>query len=562
MTNLRFARTLVWINGGVPLAILAWDGINDHLGADPVDRVLHKTGYLALLFLTMSLVITPLRKLSGWNDVIVFRRILGLWAFYYAAIHFCFFCSQQMWSVSGTYEQIRAATYMQVGLISLLAMLPLAITSSNWMVRKLGPVKWQALHRLAYVAVVAGVVHFMLQGKFVSRESIVFAWIGGGLLLFRYGAMFFARKPARAVAMTAGGPVVGTKPKFWKGRLKVARIFRETPECQTFRLTAIDGGPIPFDYKPGQYLNLMLLVDGKKVNRSYTIASTPSRNVNVEMTIKRESMGVSSRHLHDMVHEGDVLDVSAPGGKFTFDGTEADSIVLIAGGVGITPVMSVLRYLTDRAWPGDIWFIYSAKAEADIIFKDELNTLAARFKNLHLTITLTRDENPGWTGRRGRLSAEVLKDLVPEVSRRLFHICGPDTMMDPVREMLRVLGVPDEKVKTEKFESRAATPDTGPDVPVAEPVPVESADAGATVTFTTSGKTAAADGKVILEVAEEAGVEIPFDCRSGICGTCKVKLLSGRVMMDVRDALSASEEKGGMILACQSHPLGDVSVEA
>jgi DMSO/TMAO reductase YedYZ heme-binding membrane subunit len=361
MTNLKFARSLLWINGAVPLAILFWDWSFNKLGPGPTNTALHITGVTSLVFLLLSLLVTPVRRLTGWNDAIVFRRVLGLWAFYYAAVHFgIFYFKYQGGAFGQVYGTIVKSHYIWPGLAALVAMLPLALTSSNLMVRVMGPTKWAALHRLAYVAIVGGVIHYIMQGKTIESLAIVFAWIGGGLLLFRYGAMFFARKPARAVAITPGGPVAGMKPKFWKGRLKVARIFRETPECQTFRLTAVDGGPIPFDYKPGQYLNLTLTVDGKKVNRSYTIASTPSRTGNVECTIKREPLGVSSRHLHDMVHEGDVLDVSAPGGKFTFDGTEADSIVLIAGGVGITPVMSVLRYLTDRAWPGDIWFIYSA----------------------------------------------------------------------------------------------------------------------------------------------------------------------------------------------------------
>ena len=121
------------------------------------------------------------------------------------------------------------------------------------------------------------------------------------------------------------------------------------------------------------------MVDGKKVNRSYTIASSPTRVGYCELTVKREERGVSSRHLHDAVREGSLLDVSAPAGRFTFTGAEAESIVMIAGGVGITPLMAKIRYLTDLGWPGEIHLVFAVKTEDDIIFRDELDYLRRRF---------------------------------------------------------------------------------------------------------------------------------------------------------------------------------------
>jgi ferredoxin-NADP reductase/DMSO/TMAO reductase YedYZ heme-binding membrane subunit len=564
MTNLRFARSMLWINGVVPAAILGWDAYHHELGPDPTNSAIHTTGLIALIFLALSLLVTPVRKLTRWNDAIVFRRVLGLYAFYYACGHLGIFYYQQgghflhvrLDQLRHVWDVIWNTRYQLIGLIALAAMLPLALTSSNSMVRLLGPTKWSALHRLAYAAAIAASVHFVMQGKFATPLSKVFAWIFAGLLLFRYGAMFFVRGPKKPAGKTGGFPVVTGKARFWKGRLKVARVFNETPDVRTFRLTAPDGKPIPFDYQPGQYLNLALMIDGKRVNRSYTIASSPSRNGSVEVTVKREEKGVSSRHLHDRVHEGDELDVSAPSGKFWFAGMDEPAIVLIGGGVGITPLMSVVRYLTDHAWPGDIYLIYSVRSEADIIFKDELNTLARRFPNLHLTITLSRADGTAWKGPRGRITPELLKEAVPKLSTRLVHLCGPDTMMDPVREMLRGLGVPDDRIKVEKFESPKPMPETGG---AAEPVETPASESS--VTFTRSGKMVPADGRVILELAEDAGLEIPFDCRSGICGTCKVQLTAGRVQMETRDALSKGEEMAGTILACQARPVGDVSLD-
>ena len=141
-------------------------------------------------------------------------------------------------------------------------------------------------------------------------------------------------------------------------------------------------------------------------------------------------MGSSSRHLHDAVREGSLLDVSAPAGRFTFTGAEADSIVMIAGGVGITPLMAKIRYLTDLGWPGEIHLVFAVKTEGDIIFRDELDYLRRRFPNLHVTVTLTRDDGTSWSGERGRISPELLNRVVPRIPEQRVHICGPGEMTD------------------------------------------------------------------------------------------------------------------------------------
>lgn len=152
------------------------------------------------------------------------------------------------------------------------------------------------------------------------------------------------------------------KPKSWAGQLRVVQIVRETPSVLTFRLADPAADRLPFDFLPGQFLQVEVEPEaGKTARRSYTIASSPTQRAYVELTVKREEQGVVSRHLHDKVVADDLLKVSGPFGAFTFTGTDAQSIVLIAGGVGITPMMSVLRYLTDTAWKGDIFFFYGAR---------------------------------------------------------------------------------------------------------------------------------------------------------------------------------------------------------
>ncbi len=348
------------------------------------------------------------------------------------------------------------------------------------------------------------------------------------------------------------------RPAKWSGTLRIARIFQETPDVKTFRMVNPQGGEIPFTYLPGQYLTLTVEPEGKPVKRSYTIASSPTQRDYLEITVKREERGLVSRYLHDKLQEGDELRISAPSGRFTFDGTEHDSIVLIAGGVGITPMMSVIRYLTDRGWPGEIFLLYSTRTSREFIFREELEYLQRRHPNLNVVATMTRSEGTVWMGLKGRFNKELIAAAVPDIASRRAHICGPPGMMDAVKAMLIELGVPEEQVKTEAFGTAKRKPKPQP---AAETAPAQTA--AATVSFVSSGKSAPLPpDRTILEAAEEIGVEIDNSCRSGTCGSCKVKLLSGSVTMEVDDALEPEDKAQNIILACQAKSSGDVSVEA
>jgi glycine betaine catabolism B len=364
----------------------------------------------------------------------------------------------------------------------------------------------------------------------------------------------------------------------WTGRLRVARIFQETPDIKTFRLADPGGGPLPFTYFPGQYATLTVEPDGKPVKRSYTIASSPTKGDCLEITVKREEFGLVSRYLHDHIREGDELPITAPSGYFTFTGKESDSIVLIAGGVGLTPMMSVVRYLTDRGWPSDIYLLYSCRTSRDFIFREELEYLQRRHPNLHVLATMTRAEGTVWMGLRGHFNRDLIALSVPGIASRRVHLCGPPAMMDAVRQVLEELGVPKEQIKTEAFGTakRAPKPAGGEDTSTEPPVRPTSAQTAATrvaaapataplavVRFTRSGKFASlTPDKTVLEAAEEAGVEIDNSCRSGTCGSCKVKLLSGSVTMDCEDALEPGDKAQNLILACQAKASGEISVEA
>ena len=584
----RFGEFTVALNCAVPAALLAWDACNGDLGANPVNFAIRTTGILSLIFLVLTLLVTPLSRTLGWSFLTPLRRVLGLFAFFHALAHFLiFYWFDRDGSVVSTLAEMVERPYLMVGSLGLVLMVPLAVTSTDSLIRRMGGKRWKALHRLVYVVAIAGVVHFTMLVKADLTRPMAFGVAVGVLLLYRVVSAYvgFRAKYRQLVAIAAGGSErmgqVGLArregrfaAKRWSGRLRVARVFEETAEVRTFRLVAVGEERLPFDFLPGQYLNLSLMVDGKRVNRSYTIASSPTRVGYCELTVKREADGVASRHLHETVGEGTLLDVSAPAGRFVFTGGDDDSIVMIAGGVGITPLMAKIRYLTDISWSGEIVLVFAVRTEADIIFREELEYLGRRFPNLRVVVTLTRDDGEAWKGWRGRIGPELLNEVVPGIEARRVHVCGPDEMAKATLEILRGLGVREEFIALESFtpnrrtESLVLEPVVAGGVStMAEATFIPEAENGvevaASITFARSGKSKRILGnETVLEAAEGLGVEIAYDCRAGICGQCKTRLLSGRVMMEAEDALDAVDRMNNVILSCQAHCVGDVVVEA
>jgi ferredoxin-NADP reductase len=162
---------------------------------------------------------------------------------------------------------------------------------------------------------------------------------------------------------------------------------------KTIRLLPLSGDSLmPFTFVPGQFLNVAFWIGGARMNRSYSISSSPTQREYVELTVRREPRGAVSRHIDDLLKVGDPIEAGGPVGRFTFTGTEADSIVLIAGGVGITPMMSITRYLTERSWAGDIFLVYACRAPTDFIFANEVAALQRANPKLRVAVTMSRAE--------------------------------------------------------------------------------------------------------------------------------------------------------------------------
>lgn len=347
----------------------------------------------------------------------------------------------------------------------------------------------------------------------------------------------------------------------WSGQLRVAQIFQETIEVRTFRLMHPAGGDLPFVFQPGQFLTVLVTIEGRELRRSYSISSSPCCRSWCEITVKHAPQGSVSGFLHEQIKANDLIGASGPYGKFSFRGTESPSIVLIAGGVGITPLMSALRYLTDQSWSGGIFLIYAGATLKDLIFREELEYLVRRHPNLHTTFVLSNETSADWTGPRGYITKELLLQAVPDLGSRRVHLCGPLPMMQAVTRILDEIGVPSDQVKTETFLG----PEPMPPPPTVGLVSAPPAPGLAVpvCSFVRSGKAAPLPpGKTVLEASEDVGVNIEYSCRQGYCGVCKTKLVSGQVAMAIEDGLSPDDKAAQLILACQAKAATDIAVEA
>ncbi|HBB34793.1 MAG TPA: flavodoxin [Cyanobacteria bacterium UBA8803] len=380
---------------------------------------------------------------------------------------------------------------------------------------------------------------------------------------------------------------VATPPQTTKWTLRCVEAIDETHDVKTFRFVA--DPPRPFTYQPGQFVTLDLQINQQRVKRSYSISSSPSRPYTLDITVKRvppptdvpeAPPGLVSNWLHDHIKVGNQVNVSGPMGKFTYLAQPSNKLLLISAGSGITPMMSMSRWICDTAADIDVVFIHSARSPRDIIFRQELEAMAAQHSHFKLAVTATRLE-PGqaWLGYTGRLNPSRLEAIAPDFRDRTVYVCGPNSFMAGIKAMLKDLEFPMQNYYEESFGSnqksrQPSRPETKlqpaseitkavrheqSKAPNDPPTPVSGLPSSESVIiFTQSGKKVAGDGdEFILDLAEQEGIELPSGCRMGSCGVCKQKLLEGRVNYD--------EDPGceeGYVLTCIAKPVGRVAIEA
>jgi len=325
-------------------------------------------------------------------------------------------------------------------------------------------------------------------------------------------------------------------------------VLDESPSVRTFRLSRPPG----FAFEAGQFLTVRAQVDGTPHVRCYSISSAPESTGYIEISVKRQ--GLVSGVLHATLRPGSQLQVKPPAGRFTYPAGDDRPIVLVAGGVGITPVISVLRHgvVADPGRP--ITLFYSARGRRELAFLDELEWLSGRHPHVRIVATVT-EPGGGWQGRAGRIDAALIADHVTDLGQSVFLMCGPLEMIDAVRSGLLGMGVPEAQVRSEVFQAATAIGAR----PSQEAAP---AAAAARLDLARSGRAVdVAAGQTLLDAAEAAGADIPTLCRAGVCGTCRTRVVSGDVRC-TSDALGERDRQAGFVLPCVTWPLGDCVLEA
>src|SRR5262245_56360497 len=358
----------------------------------------------------------------------------------------------------------------------------------------------------------------------------------------------------------------------WEGWRKfvVQRKVEEGCNITSFYLTPHDRKPLPA-YAPGQFLTFRLQIPGqaRPVIRCYSISDSPHPEC-YRVTIKKvpplpdrpdAPPGLVSTFFHDQVKVGDILDVQAPRGQFVLDPARATPVVMIAGGIGLTPLLCMLNALADRNALGETWLFYGVRNGSEHIMKDHLRRLAQEHPRFRLRVCYSRPAEQDVNGKDydvGHcITLDLLKAQLPS-SNYEFYICGPPGMMAALTEGLKAWGVPEAKIFTEAF-GPASVPKSAP--PAAGAVAEAAAPRAAKVTFARSNRTAAWDPQAgnLLSLAQASNVEIPSGCCAGNCGTCETAIKAGTVRYLREPGWKA---QAGTCLVCVAAPNGDVELDA
>ncbi len=354
----------------------------------------------------------------------------------------------------------------------------------------------------------------------------------------------------------------------WSGfrKFKIISKVKETDDISSFYLAPHDGKELP-GFNPGQFLTFQIHLPNhpQPVIRCYSLSDSPFYPDRYRVTIKRIlaskdrsdlPAGLVSNYFHDSLNEDDIVDVKAPSGHFFLQMTKKTPVVLIAGGVGITPLLSMLNTITEMGSQREVWFFFGVRNKKEHVMKEHLEMIEREFENVHLNIFYSAPEETDVLNEdyhsKGRITIEKIKGILPS-SNFDFYICAPPPMVKTLKKDLVDWGVPKKNINFEAFGPdtvKGCKPDTG-----------KEGDVKLNVKFERSGKTLVWDSNTasLLEFAEANGISIDSGCRAGNCGTCLTAIKSGSVELVGEPG---DEPEAGSCLTCISIPKGDLSLDA
>jgi ring-1,2-phenylacetyl-CoA epoxidase subunit PaaE len=337
--------------------------------------------------------------------------------------------------------------------------------------------------------------------------------------------------------------------------LEVAEVRRETPECVALRFDVPSEFADEYRFVQGQHLTLRAVLDGEELRRSYSICSGVDDG-DLCVAVKKIGGGRFSAWVNESVKAGDTIDVMTPEGRFftPLDPAHAKHYVAFAAGSGITPVLSLIRTVLAREPHSRFTLIYGNRRQASVIFHEALEDLKDRYLTRFVLFNVFSREVQDIELFNGRIDAAkvhaFLDTLIPAATIDEAFVCGPASMIDEVEVALIGAGVPRERVHIERFGVPGAA--------VIEPIDDTEA-AEAHITLIIDGVRREVEfhrgQHSILDAGREAGIDLPYSCKGGMCSTCRGKLVEGEVRMAKNYALEPHEVEQGFVLTCQSYPL-------
>jgi ring-1,2-phenylacetyl-CoA epoxidase subunit PaaE len=342
--------------------------------------------------------------------------------------------------------------------------------------------------------------------------------------------------------------------------LKVVEIVPETVDANSIRFEIPDELRKAFAFKAGQHLTVRMTIDGEDVRRNYSLCTAPDEQ-DWMVTVKRISGGLFSNWVGDRLKPGDTVEVMSPHGSFTtdFDAAKRRHLVGIAGGSGITPVMSLIRTLLREEPLSHFTLLYGNRDSSSIIFLEALAALKDKYLEqleIYHFLDAEDQEIALFNGMLDRARCdEAIAHLIPDAAEvDGWFICGPGPMMDAAEGALLDRNIPKERIHIERF-----TADRPAGSVTREIAELQSKAEGVTISVTLDGRTRRVPFTAgnILDSARASGLPAPFACKAGVCATCRAKVIKGKVEMAARYGLTDEELAEGYVLTCQSVPLGD-----
>jgi ring-1,2-phenylacetyl-CoA epoxidase subunit PaaE len=342
--------------------------------------------------------------------------------------------------------------------------------------------------------------------------------------------------------------------------LKVAEIVPETAEANSIRFEIPHDLRDEFAFKAGQHLTLRATIGGEEVRRNYSLCTAPAES-DWMVTVKRIGGGLFSNWVGDQLKPGDTVEVMVPHGSFTtdFDPTRSRHLVAIAGGSGITPVISLIKTLLREEPDSRFTLFYGNRDSSSIIFLEALAALKDKHLGRLEIYHFLDAEDQDIELFNGMLNRERLEEAIPSLVPDApevdgWFICGPGPMMDAAEGALLDRNVPKERIHIERF-----TADRPAGAVVKEMAQLQTQAEGLSVSVTLDGRTRRVPFSAgnILDSARASGLPAPFACKAGVCATCRAKVTGGKVEMAVHYGLTDDEVAEGYVLTCQSVPIGD-----